>query len=84
MPADTRNKRASVIGVNLPAPRLEQNPSGTIGALGRQFAAFCYVGILAAIPSTPLATSFKTWNTEPTTVTSYNVEPTTLLTWNPV
>jgi hypothetical protein len=48
MPIDTRDKRGSVVGVTLPVPRVEQNPSATIAQAGRQLAAFCYIGILAA------------------------------------
>lgn len=56
MPVDSRDKRASVLGVNSSAPRLEQNASGLIGQTGRQFAALVYIGILAAgaiIPPPP-------------------------------
>ncbi len=49
MPIDTRDKRASVLGVDLPAPRMEQNPSGTIAASGRQIAGHIYSGILAIV-----------------------------------
>ena len=49
MPIDTRDKRASVIGVDLPAPRMEQNPSGTIAQSGRQIAGHIYSGILAIV-----------------------------------
>lgn len=45
---DTRNKRASALGVNLPAPRLEANPDGAITQLDRQIAALVYGGISAA------------------------------------
>lgn len=45
-----RDVRASVLGVNSSAPRLEQNPTGTIAQLGRQMAGLIYVGILAAGP----------------------------------
>lgn len=48
MGIDTRDKRASVLGVNSSAPRLEQNPSGTISQSGRQIAGLIYSGILAA------------------------------------
>lgn len=51
MAIDTRDKRASVIGVDLPVPRLEQNAAGTIAQSGRQFAALLYIGILAAAPA---------------------------------
>ncbi len=47
MPADSRDKRASAIGVNRIPPRLEQNPSGVIGPSGRQIAGLVYSGILA-------------------------------------
>lgn len=45
---DTRNKRASALGVNLAAPRLEANPDGTIAQLDRQIAALVYGGITAS------------------------------------
>lgn len=93
MPVDTRDKRASAIGVNLPSPRLEQNPSGTIAQAGRQFAALVYIGILAVAPATPTPFSFTTWNSEATTVTTYttndgfktwNAEDRTVTTWRDV
>lgn len=52
MAVDTRDKRASVLGVNRSSPRLEQNPSGTIAQAGRQIAGLVYSGILAAAPAT--------------------------------
>lgn len=48
MPVDSRDKRASAIGVDRVPPRLEQNPSGVIGQSGRQIAGLVYSGILAA------------------------------------
>lgn len=45
---DTRNKRASALGVNLASPRLEANPDGTIAQLDRQIAALVYGGISAS------------------------------------
>lgn len=45
MAITTRDKRASVIGVLSPLPRLEQNPSGHIRKAGRHMAAFLYSGI---------------------------------------
>jgi hypothetical protein len=80
MPIDSRNKRASVIGVQSSAPRLEQNPAGSIAQVGRQFAALCYVGILATLPVTAPASTFLTWN-HTDGVLSWNAEPTTLQTW---
>lgn len=50
MPIDTPVKRASVLALCLPAGHGEQIPTGTIGTVGRQFAALCYVGILAGSP----------------------------------
>lgn len=55
---DTRDKRASALGVNMPAPRLEQNPSGTIAQAGRQMAALVYSGILATVPVAVVTTVF--------------------------
>jgi hypothetical protein len=50
MPLSTRDERASAIGVNSSAPRLQQNPSGTIAQSGRQIAGHVYSGILAGSP----------------------------------
>jgi hypothetical protein len=50
MPVDTRDKRASVLGVDSATPRMEQNPSGTIAQSGRQIAGHVYAGILAGSP----------------------------------
>jgi hypothetical protein len=47
---DTRDKRASVLGLDGDAWGLEQNPSGTIAQSGRQMAALVYSGILAIAP----------------------------------
>lgn len=58
MAADTRNKRASAIGVALPAPRLEQNPQGIIQKLGRHMAAYLYVGITVNV-IVPTFTNFN-------------------------
>ena len=44
---NTRDKRASALGVNSSAPRLEQNPAGLIAQSGRQIAGLVYSGILA-------------------------------------
>ncbi len=49
MAIDTRDRRASVLGLNSSAPRLEQNPSGLIDQAGRQIAGLVYSGILAAV-----------------------------------
>lgn len=46
----SRDTRASTLGVNSSAPRLEQNPSGTIAQSGRQIAGLVYSGILARNP----------------------------------
>jgi hypothetical protein len=50
VPVDTRDKRASMMMLAKPAPRMVQNPAGVIAQPGRQFAMLCYVGILAAAP----------------------------------
>ena len=47
MAVDTAIKRASVIGVGSPIPRLLPIPSGTVGAGPRQMLAYLYIGILA-------------------------------------
>lgn len=44
---DTRNKRASVIGVAAAIALTLPAPDGTIVQADRQHAAFCYAGILA-------------------------------------
>lgn len=45
---DTRNKRGSGIGVDLPFLRLYPNPDGTISKPDRQQTAWKYAGIAAA------------------------------------
>lgn len=60
MSIDTRDKRVSVLGVNSSAPRLEQNPSGTISVSGRQIAGLIYSGIQAAAGFNPSWVAFHT------------------------
>jgi hypothetical protein len=50
----SRDTRASTLGVNTSAPRLEQNPSGTVAQSGRQIAGLVYAGILASNPVAPV------------------------------
>lgn len=51
MAIDTANKRLSVLGVGLPAPRLEQVPAGHVQKMGRHIAAFLYGGITLQVLS---------------------------------
>jgi hypothetical protein len=48
---DTRDKRASLIGLAKPWVRLLQTPTGTIGQGGRQMLEMLYAGIAAAGPT---------------------------------
>lgn len=52
MALDTRNKRASAIGYDMPFLHVYPNPDGAITALDRQQIAWKYSGI-AASPPTP-------------------------------
>ena len=46
--ADTRNKRASAIGIDFPWQHTYPNPDGTINQADRQQTAYKYSGILAS------------------------------------
>lgn len=48
---DTRNKRGSALGIDMPTLRIYSNPDSTIGQADRQQAALKYAGILAAAPA---------------------------------
>lgn len=50
MAIDTRNKRASILGIGLAAAIVFPNPDGTIGQEDRQHAAYTYPGITSSIP----------------------------------
>jgi hypothetical protein len=58
MAVDTRDKRASMIGLRSATPRLLPNPSGTIGAPARLHLLFLYSGIAAVVPTIPMAFRF--------------------------
>jgi hypothetical protein len=51
MAVDTRNKRFSLIGLGLPAPRILPGPSGAITAADRAMLLFLYYSALAAPPT---------------------------------
>jgi hypothetical protein len=51
MAINTRDKRASVLGLDFESWGLEQNPSGTIAQSGQQMTARVYSGILATAPA---------------------------------
>jgi len=48
MAVDTRDKRASCIGLGLPVPSVLPQPDGDIDAPDRLQVAFCYAGIAVA------------------------------------
>jgi len=48
MGVDTRNKRASVIGLPWPAGRVLPHPTGTIAAAARELLAICYAALDSA------------------------------------
>jgi len=50
MAIDTRNKRASCIGVCLPVPGVLPNPDSTVDSNDRQMTAYTYAGIAAGAP----------------------------------
>ena len=45
MAIDTRNRRASCLGVGSPVPRVLPNPDGSIIMVDQQFLCYQYVGI---------------------------------------
>jgi hypothetical protein len=51
MAVDTRNKRASCIGVGLPVPSVLPNPDSTIDSNDRQMVTWLYAGIAADSPT---------------------------------
>lgn len=52
MAINTRNKRASILGIGLAASIVYPNPSGTIDQAARQQTAYAYPGIDAGIAFT--------------------------------
>lgn len=50
MPVDTRNKRASVLGLAQPSLLAPPAPDGTLGAPDRLHLAYLYAGIAAGAP----------------------------------
>lgn len=50
MAVDTRNKRASCLGIARTPPTVFPNPDGTIAQPDRQHTAYCYPGITASAP----------------------------------
>lgn len=50
MAVDTRNKRASCLGIGGPVALVETDPDGTVAQADRQQAAYSYAGIAASAP----------------------------------
>lgn len=51
MAVDTRDKRASCLGLALSVPSLRPNPDGAMGTADRLVLLFCYAGVAAAAPA---------------------------------
>ena len=59
MALDTRNKRASAVGLALAWRMVLPHPDGTIATADRQQAALCYAGIATA--EIGVADAMRTW-----------------------